>query len=93
MADETPKPENLVQIEHRSPVWKGWMYEPVDIRKGIYCYGSKPANIEYVNMPNPREWSPLEEDWKLPENWKDIFQTGRISSWKACGNGLTGSGH
>ena len=76
MADETPKAEKLVQIEHRSPVWKGWMYEPVDIRKGIYCYGSKPANIEYVNMPNPREWSPLEEDWKLPENWKDIFLEG-----------------
>ncbi|MBW1771457.1 MAG: (Fe-S)-binding protein [Deltaproteobacteria bacterium] len=76
MADETPKPEKLVQIEHRSPVWKGWMDEPVDIRKGIYCYGSKPANIEYVNMPNPREWSPLEEDWKLPENWKDIFLEG-----------------
>ncbi len=76
MADETPKPEELVQIEHRPPMWKGWMYEPVDIRKGIYCYGSKPANIEYVNMPNPREWSPVEEDWKLPENWKDIFLEG-----------------
>ncbi len=76
MADETPKPEELVQIEHRPPIWKGWMYEPVDIRKGIYCYGSKPANIEYVNMPNPREWSPVEEDWKLPENWKDIFLEG-----------------
>ena len=76
MADETPKPEELVQIEHRAPMWKGWMNEPVDIRKGIYCYGSKPANIKYVNMPNPREWSPLEEDWKLPENWKDIFLEG-----------------
>jgi len=76
MADETPKPEELVQIDHKPPMWRGWMYEPVKIRKGIYCYGSKPANIEYVNMPNPREWSPVDEDWKLPENWKDIVLEG-----------------
>jgi Fe-S oxidoreductase len=27
-------------------------------------------------MPNPREWQPSDEDWKLPENWKDIILEG-----------------
>jgi ferredoxin len=52
------------------------MYTPAEIRPGIACYGSKPANLEYVNMPNPREWSPLDEDWKLPDNWKEIILEG-----------------
>ena len=73
---DTPKPDELVKIDHKPPLMKGWMYTPVDIKPGIYCYGSKPASIEYVNMPNPREWSPLDEDWKLPENWKEIILEG-----------------
>ena len=78
MSDEVPKPEELVQIKHRPPFLKGlgWMYTPAEIRSGIACYGSKPADLEYVNMPNPREWSPLEEDWKLPDNWKEIILEG-----------------
>ncbi len=27
-------------------------------------------------LPNPREWSPLDEDWKLPSNWKQIILEG-----------------
>jgi Fe-S oxidoreductase len=27
-------------------------------------------------MPNPREWSPTDEDWKLPNNWKEIILDG-----------------
>ena len=78
MADEL-KPEELVKINHRPPLMKelGWMYTPPEIRSGIYCYAGKPANLEYVNMPNPREWSPLDEDWKLPENWKQIILEGQ----------------
>ena len=75
MAD-TPTPEELAKIDHKSPLWKGWMYTPAEIKPGIYCYGSKPANLEYVNMPNPREWSPADEDWHLPENWKEIVFEG-----------------
>ena len=32
MADETPKPEELIQIDHRPPK-TDWMDVPVDIRK------------------------------------------------------------
>jgi Fe-S oxidoreductase len=52
------------------------MYSPAEIKEGIACYGSKPKNLEYVGMPNPREWSPFDEDWKLPENWKEIVLEG-----------------
>lgn len=70
------KAEELVRINHRPPLLGGWMNTPVEIRQGIACYGGKPKNLAYVGMPNPREWSPFEEDWKLPENWKKIVLDG-----------------
>ncbi len=75
MAD-VPKPEELAQIDHRPPLWKGWMYDPVQIKEGIACWGSKPKSLDTVGMPNPREWNPFDEDWKLPENWKEIIIEG-----------------
>ncbi|MEJ2586155.1 MAG: (Fe-S)-binding protein [Deltaproteobacteria bacterium] len=76
MAD-TPKPEETAQIDHRAPLFEeGWMNKPADIRAGIYCYGSKSKNLEYVGMPYPKEWNPSDEDWKLPENWKEIIHEG-----------------
>lgn len=75
MAD-VPKPEELVQIRHQPPVFEGWMNTPVDIRDGIACYAGKPKNLNYVNLPYAREWNPLEDDWKLPANWKEIILEG-----------------
>jgi Fe-S oxidoreductase len=73
---DVPTPEELAKLDHRPPPWRGWMYTPAEIREGIACYGSKAKNLEYVGMPNPREWSPFDEDWKLPENWKEIVLEG-----------------
>ncbi|MBN2061581.1 MAG: (Fe-S)-binding protein [Deltaproteobacteria bacterium] len=73
---DIPKAEKLVQINHRPPLLGGWMGTPVEIRHGIACYGGKPKSLEYVGMPNPREWSPFDDDWKLPENWKKIVLDG-----------------
>ena len=76
MAD-VPKAQELVQINHSpSMLSKGWMNTPTEIRQGIACYAGKPKDLEYVGLPNPREWNPLEEDWKLPENWKEILLDG-----------------
>ncbi len=75
MAD-TPKPEELSKIDHRPPLMKGWMDTPVDIKQGIYCYGAKAKNLAAVDMPNARDWNPVEEDWKLPENWQEIVHEG-----------------
>lgn len=79
MSDDVPKPEELVKIDHSPSLYRGgvgWMNTPVEIRRGIACYGAKKSDLEYVSMPNARDWSPFDEDWKLPENWKEIILEG-----------------
>ena len=76
MADETPKPDELIEsIASRPPV-TGWMDTPVNIRKGMYCYASNPKSVETLGFPNARQWNPLDDDWQLPENWKEILYEG-----------------
>jgi Fe-S oxidoreductase len=53
-----------------------WMETPVEFRPGTWCYGAKAKNLEVVGLPNPRDWSPTDEDWKLPDNWKEIVMEG-----------------
>ncbi|MDY6909139.1 MAG: (Fe-S)-binding protein [Thermodesulfobacteriota bacterium] len=72
---KVPKPDELAQIEHRPPE-RPWTETPVEFRLGTYCYGAKPQNIEAVDMPNPRDWNPADEDWKLPEDWKQTVLDG-----------------
>nr|HID59582.1 (Fe-S)-binding protein [Desulfobacterales bacterium] len=74
MAD-VPKPDELMEIDHRPPE-KGWMETRVEIRPGMYCYACEPKNLKVVGLPNPREWSVTDDDWKLPENWKEIILEG-----------------
>lgn len=73
---DVPTSEELAKIDHRPPLWKGWMYTPAEIREGIACYGVAAKNLKVVGFPNPREWSPFDEDWKLPDNWKEIVLEG-----------------
>jgi Fe-S oxidoreductase len=76
MADELIKPDELLsQIDHRSS-GAGWMDTPVDIRKGMYCYASNPKSVETLGLPNARAWNPVEDDWKLPDNWQQIVYEG-----------------
>ncbi|TET85564.1 MAG: (Fe-S)-binding protein [Desulfobacteraceae bacterium] len=75
MAD-TPKPDELAKIDHTPPVFRGWMDTQPEIRPGIACYGSKSKDLKYVNFPNPRDWSPFDDDWKLPENWQETIHEG-----------------
>ena len=70
-----PKPEELLKIDHRPPR-TGWMDTPVHFRRGNFLYAAKPKSLEAVGLPNPREWSPEDEDWKLPENWQEIILEG-----------------
>lgn len=72
---KTPKPEELLRIDYKPPK-KGWMDTPVEFKPGTFCHGSRPKYLEEVGLPNPREWSPADEDWKLPENWKDTILEG-----------------
>jgi Fe-S oxidoreductase len=75
MAEVIPKPEQLVSIDY-SPPRKGWMDPKVEFRKGFYCYAAAPKNLRYLDLPNPREWQPHQEDWKLPPDWKQIILNG-----------------
>jgi hypothetical protein len=52
------------------------MDTPVEIRKGMYCYASNPKSVETLGLPNARPWNPLDDDWKLPENWQEIIHEG-----------------
>ncbi len=70
------KPEELLARTDHRPPRTGWMDTPVVIREGMYCYASVPKNVEYVGLPNPRAWNPLDKDWKLPENWQQIIHEG-----------------
>ncbi|MFH1136188.1 MAG: (Fe-S)-binding protein [Pseudomonadota bacterium] len=72
----TPKPAELMKIDHRPPLDKGWMDTPVDLRPGTFCYSANPKSMEYMDFPFPRKWDPTEDDWKLPENWKEIILEG-----------------
>jgi [DsrC]-trisulfide reductase subunit K len=53
-----------------------WMDTPTDFRPGSWIFPGKPKHLEYLGIPNPREWSPLDGDWKLAENWKEIVFEG-----------------
>jgi len=59
-----------------------WADIPVVFRPGNYAYPAKQDKVEYLNsqkglhFPNAREWSPEDDDWKLPENWKEIIING-----------------
>jgi Fe-S oxidoreductase len=73
---ELPNPDELLsKIDHK-PSPRGWMDTPVEIRQGIACYASNPKSVEYVSLPYPRKWSCFDEDWELPENWKEIIYKG-----------------
>lgn len=55
---------------------KEWMDTPAEFRPGNWCYSAKPKAIEGLALPYARDWSPVDEDWKLPENWKEIISQG-----------------
>ncbi len=73
--DGVPAPEQLAQIDYAPPA-EGWMDARPEFRPGTWCYSAKPKFMEYLGLPFPREWSPADEDWKLPENWREILLEG-----------------
>ncbi|WP_456430953.1 sulfate reduction electron transfer complex DsrMKJOP subunit DsrK [Thermosulfuriphilus sp.] len=72
---KTPKPEELLKIDYTPPE-KDWMDTKPDFRDGTWCYPGKVSVVKELGLPNPREWSPKDEDWKLPSNWKEIILDG-----------------
>ncbi len=72
----TPKPDQLVTSIDFTPPKTGWMDTPTIIKPGTFCWGAKGKNLATVEFPNARDWNPSDQDWKLPENWQEIFLKG-----------------
>jgi Fe-S oxidoreductase len=78
------KQGELLKFDYRPPK-TGWMDTPVDFRPGSWIYPGKAKHLEYLDLPNPREWVVTDEDWKLPDNWKEIVLEGmreRLSKYR-----------
>lgn len=75
MAEKSP--QELIQID-LDPPRRNWMDPSVDFEgtRGTWSYPGAAKNLEYMGFANPREWSPTDEDWKLPENWRQIIHDG-----------------
>jgi Fe-S oxidoreductase len=67
--------EPLIQIEQGRPAGD-WTAVKPEFRKGTYCYSAAAKNLQYLGLPNPREWQPFDQDWKLPADWKKIILDG-----------------
>jgi Fe-S oxidoreductase len=85
MAEKSP--QELIQID-LNPPRRNWMDPSVDFedRRGTWSYPGVAKNLEYMGFANPREWSPTDEDWKLPENWQQIIHDGfkeRLSKYRS----------
>ena len=52
------------------------MNTPAVLKPGMFCWGNKEKSLKAVDFPNVRPWSVADEDWKLPENWEEIFLEG-----------------
>jgi len=80
-----PAKEEMLQYKYNVPA-TNWMNTPVDFKPGTFCYGAKGKNLQIVGLPNARDWSPSDADWKLPENWQEIILEGmaeRLSKYRS----------
>jgi Fe-S oxidoreductase len=75
MSDKYTAEQLAASIKHKMPL-RQWMDVPADFRKGTYNHAGNPDSLNYVGQPNARKWQPYEEDWNLPENWKEIILDG-----------------
>jgi len=73
--EENPTQEELLKIDH-SPSGKDWMETKPDYRPGTWCYGAVEKHAAYIDLPNPRKWQPTDEDWGLPDDWKERILDG-----------------
>jgi len=74
---QLPKSDELARVDFTPPD-EHWMDTKIDFEKkrGNWSYPGAAKNLRYLGFPNPREWSPADEDWKLPENWQQIIHDG-----------------
>lgn len=75
MANKAPTPEETARIDYKPPS-EHWTDTKPDFKPGNYLYAAQAQKLKDVGAPNPRDWNPLEADWKLPADWKTIARDG-----------------
>ena len=65
-----PTPAELIQINYQMPS-KGWMDLKAEMRPGYYVNAAAPKWMQMIDYPFPRAWNVADEDWQLPEDWKE----------------------
>jgi Fe-S oxidoreductase len=76
MPEEQLKPGELLKTIDYTPGKKNWLDPGVEFKKGTYLYNAPAKHHDYLGLPNPRQWQPVDADWKLPPNWKEIILKG-----------------
>ncbi len=77
MAEKIITPEELTGGIDYKPKKKSWFDPKVDFnKKGTWNYPAPAEKLEYLGLPHARKWWPTDEDWKLPDNWKEIILNG-----------------
>jgi Fe-S oxidoreductase len=67
--------EELERVDHRPPD-RSWSATPATFRLGSLLHPAKPKNLESLGLPNGHPWSPLDDDWGLPEGWQQTVLDG-----------------
>jgi len=77
-AQHDKKPADiLADIQYDVPA-EDWQETKVSFDEDSkrWCYSGAKDSIEYLEEPNPRDWQPRDDDWKLPDNWQEIILEG-----------------
>ena len=75
--EKLPNPQQLMSnVNLKRLPETPWMETPTVFKDGTYSYPAAAKNLRILDLPNPREWSPTDEDWKLPDNWQEIIIKG-----------------
>ena len=72
------KPEEIARIDY-SPPSEHWTDPKIDFeaKRGNWCYSGVHKSLEYLDLPVPKtKFAPNDQDWGLPENWKEIILEG-----------------
>jgi Fe-S oxidoreductase len=75
VSDEQLTQEEMLDVDY-TPRLKNWLEPSAEFKKGTYNYSAPAKHQQYLDLPYPRQWQPFDDDWQLPENWKEIILKG-----------------
>jgi len=70
-----PKRDEMVDFSYGLPS-RAWTDTPTEFKPGTFCYGAKAKNLEAVGFSPAQDFAPAQEEWNLPDNWRQIILEG-----------------